>query len=144
MYCSYREHFYTFLHAYTSRSINFYRVTRVFNYSCPRLLDMNCSELGWSCIPLVVKSYGAWGREAVQAFSRLASHHLATRTNTPKSKVVSGRLILTLVRANAWSLLLRGGSFRRVIHIVPKHNFVVNVFYLFIYITCKINIIRNN
>ena len=73
--------------------------------------DAKCSELGWTSIPLVVESYGAWGREAVQAFSRLASH-LATRTNTPKSKVVSnlyGRLNLTLVRANARSLLLRGG-----------------------------------
>ena len=49
--------------------------------------DAKCSELKWTCIPLVVKSNGAWGKEAVQAFSRLASH-LATRTNTPKSKVV--------------------------------------------------------
>ena len=63
-----------------------------------------CSELGWTCIPLLVESHGAWGREAVQAVSRLASH-LATMTITPKSKVVSnlyGRLNLTLV----WSLLL--------------------------------------
>ena len=49
--------------------------------------------------------------EAVQAFSRLASY-LATRTNSPKSKVVCslyGRLNLTLVRANARALLLRCG-----------------------------------
>ena len=62
--------------------------------------DAKCSELGWTCIPLMVESYGAWGREAVQAFSRLASH-LATRTNTSKSKVVSnlyGCLNLTLER----------------------------------------------
>ena len=73
--------------------------------------DAKCSELGWTCIPLVVESYGAWGREAVQAFSRLTSH-LATRTNTPKSKEVSNlyaRQNLTLVRANARLLLLRGG-----------------------------------
>eukprot|EP00731_Ephydatia_muelleri_P036507 Em0267g5a len=49
--------------------------------------DAKCSELGWTCIPLVAESYGAWGSEAVQAFSRLASY-LATRTNSPKSKVV--------------------------------------------------------
>ena len=70
-----------------------------------------CSELGWTCIPLVAESYGAWGSEAVQAFSRLASY-LATRTNSPKSKVVCslyGRLNLTLVRANARALLLRCG-----------------------------------
>ena len=96
--------------------------------------DATCSELGWTCIPLVVESYGAWGREAIEAFSRLASL-LATRTNTPKSKVVSnlyGRLNLTLVRANAQSLLLRciiqeGDSYK------PKLNFVVSVFYLFVY-----------
>eukprot|EP00731_Ephydatia_muelleri_P025728 Em0017g811a len=71
--------------------------------------DAKCSELGWTCIPLVAESYGAWGSEAVQAFSRLASY-LATRTNSPKSKVVCslyGRLNLTLVRANARALLLR-------------------------------------
>ncbi|KAL5487251.1 hypothetical protein EMCRGX_G012340 [Ephydatia muelleri] len=49
--------------------------------------DAKCSELGWTCIPLVAESYGAWGSEAVQAFSRLASY-LAPRTNSPKSKVV--------------------------------------------------------
>eukprot|EP00731_Ephydatia_muelleri_P012243 Em0006g1137a len=48
--------------------------------------DAKCSELGWTCIPLVAESYGAWGSEAVQAFSRLASY-LATRTNSPKSKL---------------------------------------------------------
>ena len=47
--------------------------------------DTKCFELGWTCIPLVVESYGAWVREAVQAFSRLASH-LATRTNTPSPR----------------------------------------------------------
>ncbi|KAL5479665.1 hypothetical protein EMCRGX_G023219 [Ephydatia muelleri] len=46
--------------------------------------DAKCSELGWTCIPLVAESYGTWGSEAVQAFSRLASY-LATRTNSPKS-----------------------------------------------------------
>ena len=73
--------------------------------------DAKCSELGWTCIPLVAESYGAWGSEAVQAFSRLASY-LATRTNSPKSQVVCslyGRLNLTLVRANARALLLRCG-----------------------------------
>ena len=26
--------------------------------------DTKCAELRWVCIPLVVESYGAWGREA--------------------------------------------------------------------------------
>ena len=37
--------------------------------------DAKCSELGWRCIPLVAESYGAWGSEAVQAFSRLVPCH---------------------------------------------------------------------
>ena len=88
--------------------------------------DAKCSELGWTCIPLVAESYGAWGNEAMQAFSRLASY-LATRTNSPKSKVVCclyGRLNLTLVRANARALLLRSDvavPFRR--GIVPHCHF---------------------
>ena len=31
--------------------------------------DAKCSELRWTCILLGLESYGAWGREAVQAFS---------------------------------------------------------------------------
>ena len=60
--------------------------------------DAKCSELGWTCIPLVVESYGAWGREAVQAFSRLA--HTLPQGPTPPSPRWSptfyGRLNLTL------------------------------------------------
>ena len=26
--------------------------------------DVNCSELGWSCIPLAVETYGCWKAEA--------------------------------------------------------------------------------
>ena len=35
--------------------------------------DAKCQELGWSCIPLAVETYGNWGKEAQCAFSRLAS-----------------------------------------------------------------------
>ena len=35
--------------------------------------DAKCAELGWVSIPLVVESYGAWGKEAQQSFSKLAS-----------------------------------------------------------------------
>ena len=63
---------------------------------------MKCSELGWLCIPLVVESYGAWGKEAMESFSSLASR-LAITSSRPKSAVLSelyGRLNLNLVRAN--------------------------------------------
>ena len=68
-----------------------------------------CVELGWRCIPLAVESYGAWGPEASKAFSQVATR-IAIRGNTPKAKIVAelyGRLSLSLVRANARSILCR-------------------------------------
>ena len=35
--------------------------------------DGKCNELGWACVPLVVESYGAWGKEALESISRLAT-----------------------------------------------------------------------
>ncbi|KAL5500721.1 hypothetical protein EMCRGX_G012317 [Ephydatia muelleri] len=64
--------------------------------------NVKCSELGWLCIPLVVELYGAWGKEAMESFSSLASR-LAITSSRPKSAVLSelyGRLNLNLVRAN--------------------------------------------
>ncbi|KAL5508829.1 hypothetical protein EMCRGX_G004082 [Ephydatia muelleri] len=71
--------------------------------------DVKCSELGWSCIPLAVETYGCWGAEARLHLSRLASR-LAARLNCSKSHATStlyGRLNLVLVRANARALLSR-------------------------------------
>ena len=31
-------------------------------------------QLSWKCIPLAVESYGAWGPEALKAFSHASSH----------------------------------------------------------------------
>ena len=47
--------------------------------------DIKCSELGWSCIPLAVETYGCWGAEARLHLSRLASR-LAARLNCSKSQ----------------------------------------------------------
>ena len=72
-------------------------------------IDPISVELGWRCIPLAVESYGAWGPEALRAFSQVATR-LAIRGNTPKSKVVAelyGHLSLLLVRANIRSILIR-------------------------------------
>ena len=71
--------------------------------------DPKCKELGWLCVPLVAETYGAWGNEAIEAFSQLASR-LATLTCRPKSTVLGdlyGRLNLHLVRANATAILTR-------------------------------------
>ena len=69
--------------------------------------DSKCAELGWVCIPLAVESYGCWGTEAQQSFSRLAAR-LAIQMGCSKSQattIVYQRLSLSLVRANARALL---------------------------------------
>ncbi|KAL5480010.1 hypothetical protein EMCRGX_G023624 [Ephydatia muelleri] len=80
------------------------------DYGCKVADSSFCVKLvGWRCIPLAVESYGAWGPEALRAFSQVATR-LAVRGNTPTSKVVAelyGRLSLLLVRANARSILVR-------------------------------------
>ena len=71
--------------------------------------DSKCAELGWVCIPLAVESYGCWGTEAQQSFSRLAAR-LAIQMGCSKSQAtttVYQRLSLLLVRANARALLSR-------------------------------------
>ena len=71
--------------------------------------DPKCAELGWRCAPLAVENYGAWGPEALKAFSQVASR-LAIRGNTAKSKVVAelyGHLSLLLIIANARSIFVR-------------------------------------
>ena len=39
--------------------------------------DPKCSDLGWVCVPIVVETYGAWGKEATAIISSVASR-LAT------------------------------------------------------------------
>ncbi|KAL5477821.1 hypothetical protein EMCRGX_G024669 [Ephydatia muelleri] len=65
--------------------------------------DTICSELGWKCVPLVVETFGAWGRTAGQFFGELTSR-LAAQSHSSKTIMLNniyGRLSLTLVRANA-------------------------------------------
>ena len=71
--------------------------------------DTKCQELGWSCIPLAVETYGNWGKEAQYVFSRLASL-LAVGQSSPKPKMVAeiyGRLNLSLVRSVARAIMGR-------------------------------------
>ena len=49
-----------------------------------------CTNLGWSCIPLAVESYGAWGREAQMCFTLLATR-LAVHNSSSKSKIGTSR-----------------------------------------------------
>eukprot|EP00731_Ephydatia_muelleri_P019436 Em0012g261a len=50
--------------------------------------DSKCAELGWVCIPLAVESYGCWGMEAQQSFSRLAAR-LAIQMGCSKSQATT-------------------------------------------------------
>ena len=72
--------------------------------------DPKCFELGWTCVPLAVETYGNWGVEAQVTFSRLASL-LAASHSVSKSKATAdiyGRLNLTLTRSVARAILARG------------------------------------
>ena len=69
--------------------------------------DTKCKELDWVCALLVMESYGAWGKEALESISQLASR-LATCSSKAKSVILTdlyGRLNLHLVRANAIAIL---------------------------------------
>ena len=74
-----------------------------------RANDMKCAELGWSCVPLAVETYGAWGDEAQCTYSRLVSL-ISVGSAWPKGKVLSdiyGHLNFKLMRATAKALLAR-------------------------------------
>eukprot|EP00731_Ephydatia_muelleri_P009658 Em0005g244a len=74
--------------------------------------DPKCRALGWVCIPLAVETYGCWGTEARDSFSRLAAR-LALQLHCSKSKALVSiyqRLNLTLVRCAARALLSRIGT----------------------------------
>ena len=72
----------------------------------------NLYVLKSTCIPLAVECYGAWGPEALKAFSQVATR-LAIRGNTSKSMALAdlfGRLSHSLIRANARAILSRSYS----------------------------------
>ena len=61
--------------------------------------DSICSELGWKCVPLVVETFGVWGKTAGQFFGQLAVR-LAAQGNSTKATTLNsiyGRLSLLLV-----------------------------------------------
>ena len=71
--------------------------------------DTRCQELGWTCIPLAVETYGNWGMEAQSVFSRLASL-LAIGQAIPKPKMLGdiyGHLNMSLVRSVARAIMGR-------------------------------------
>ena len=71
--------------------------------------DARCQELGWVCIPLAVETFGHWGKEAQNVFSRLASL-LSIHQGRPKSvalfDIYSG-MNMCLVRAVSRAIMGR-------------------------------------
>ena len=71
--------------------------------------DPKCSELGWVCVPLAVETYGNWGKEARDTFSRLATR-LAIGSPRSKSSCVYevySKLNLTLTRSIVRAIMVR-------------------------------------
>ena len=71
--------------------------------------DPKCSELGWVCVPLAVETYGNWGKEARDTFSRLATR-LAIGSSRSKSSCayeVYSKLNLTLTRSIVRAIMVR-------------------------------------
>ena len=71
--------------------------------------DPKCSELGWVCVPLAVKTYGNWRKEARDTFSCLATR---LAIGSPKSKSsfvyeIYSRLNLTLTRSVVRAIMAR-------------------------------------
>eukprot|EP00731_Ephydatia_muelleri_P003120 Em0001g3120a len=56
--------------------------------------DTKCQELGWTCIPLAVETFGHWGKEAQAVFSRLASF-IAIHRASPKSSVLNESIVVS-------------------------------------------------
>ena len=50
--------------------------------------DTKGQELGWTCIPLAVETFGHWGKEAQAVFFHLASF-IAIHRASPKSSVLN-------------------------------------------------------
>ena len=71
--------------------------------------DPKCADLGWTCVPLAVDSYGRWCDEAHTAFSEVAVR-LSTRTKVSFSSALSSiynSLSLVLVRQNGLALIAK-------------------------------------
>ena len=71
--------------------------------------DPKCADLGWTCVPLAIDSYGRWCDEAHTAFNEVAVR-LSTRTKVSFSSALSSiynSLSLVLVRQNALAIIAK-------------------------------------
>ena len=71
--------------------------------------DTKCKDLGWTCVPLAVDTYGQWCAEAHKAFNEIASR-LSVRSKVSFAVALSSiycTLGIVLARQNALALLAR-------------------------------------
>ena len=69
--------------------------------------DAKCEDLGWTCIPLAVESYGNWGKEARDVFNRLTSL-LAFGHSSTKPRLLTeifSHLNMSLARSAAKAIM---------------------------------------
>ena len=69
--------------------------------------DDKCSALGWVSTPLVVDSYGAWGKEASTFFEQVAARLAIHLPKSQASFELFSNLSICLIRANARAILRR-------------------------------------
>jgi len=68
-----------------------------------------CAELGWTCVPLAVDTFGQWGEQAHQSFGTIATH-LAVVLKVSLTVAINSiynTLGLVLARQNARAILAR-------------------------------------
>jgi hypothetical protein len=71
--------------------------------------DDKCDDLGWQCIPMVASAYGAWGKEATAALSRI-SWRIAVQEQQSAAKAkkdLFARLSMVQARSTARAILAR-------------------------------------
>ena len=74
--------------------------------------EAKCEDLGWTCIPLAVESYGNWGKEAHDVFNRLTSL-LAFGHSSTKPRLLTeiySHLNMSLARSAAKAIMGPGIS----------------------------------
>ena len=94
--------------------------------------DPKCSEQGCVCVPLAVETYGNWGKEARDTFSRLATQLAIGSPNSKSSCVyeIYSRLNLTLTRSIVRAIMVRTLSYLNLFYLysmLMHYQIIINL-----------------
>ena len=90
-----------FAGAWNSNAV-YYSYYVKYHKACKHVAN-DCVELGWSCVPLAVETYGNWGREAEETFSRLANPLAASyRVSKSKTSLFNFTLTRSVTNLRSW------------------------------------------